>query len=142
MPSQGGSRWFAVVSLVAALLACYGTLALVGILSVLGVSIAINAAAWAGVIVVLAGLTAFGIALDIRRHRQSAPFAVALLGFALIAWAMLVRYDRTLEIVGFALLATATAWDWRLRRRRWSGGRSPATQSDCPRAPTNGRNPT
>ena len=117
MPSQGGGRWFAVVSLVAALLACYGTLALVGFLSVLGISMAINAAAWAGVIVVLAGLTALGVALGIRRHRQPAPFAVALLGFALIAWAMLGHYDRTLEIVGFALLAAATAWDWRVRRR-------------------------
>jgi len=141
MPSQGGSRWFAVVSLVAALLACYGTLALVGLLSVLGVSTAINAAAWAGVIVVLAGLTAFGIALGIRRHRQPAPFAVTLLGFALIAWAMLGHYNRTSEITGFALLATATAWDWRLRRRGLSGGRSPAAQPYCPPGLTNGRNP-
>ena len=140
MPSQGGSRWFAVVSLVAALLACYGTLALVGLLSVLGVSTAINAAGWAGVIVVLAGLTAFGIALGIRRHRQPAPFAVALLGFALIAWAMLGHYNRTSEITGFALLATATAWDWRLRRRGLSGGRSPAAQPYCPPGLTNGRN--
>lgn len=141
MPSQGGSRWFAVVSLVAALLACYGTLALVGLLSVLGVSMVINAAAWAGAIVVFAGLTAVGIALGLRRHRRPAPVVLALSGFALIAWAMLGRYGRTSEITGFALLAAATAWDWRLRRRRWSGGRSPAAQSDCPRAPTNGRSP-
>ena len=131
MPSRGGSRWFAVVSLVAALLACYGTLALVGFLSVLGISMAINAAAWAGVIVVLAGLTAFGIALGLRRHRRPAPVVLALIGFALIAWAMLDHYDRASEIAGFALLAAATAWDWRLRRRRSSGGRSLAAQPDC-----------
>ena len=141
MNPVGRSRWFAVVSLAAALLACYGTITLVGLLSVLGVSIAINAAAWAGVIVVFAGLTAVGVALGVRRHRRPAPFVLALLGFALIAWAMLGRYDRTLEITGFAMLAAATAWDWRLRRRRWSGGRSPAAQSQCPLAPTNGRNP-
>ena len=142
MPSQGGSRWFAVVSLAAALLACYGTLALVGLLSVLGVSMVINAAAWAGVIVVFAGLAAFGIALGIRGHRRPAPLVLALFGFALIAWAMLGHYNRTSEITGFTLLAAATAWDWRLRRRHRSGGRSPAAQPDCPRAPTNGRNPT
>ncbi len=134
------SRWFAVVGLMAALLACYGTFALVGLLSVLGVSIAINAAAWAGVITVFAGLTAVGIALGLRRHRRPAPFVLALFGFALIAWSMLVRYDRTLEIVGFSLLAAATAWDWRLRRRGLSGGRSPAAQPYCPPGLTNGRN--
>ncbi len=134
------SRWFAVVSLAAALLACYGTLALLGILSVLGVSMAINGAAWAGVIVVFAGLTAFGIAVGLRRHRRPAPVVLALIGFALIAWAMLDHYDRALEIAGFALLAAATAWDWRLRRRRSSGGRSLAAQPDCPLALTHGRN--
>ena len=117
MPSQGGGRWLAVVSLVAALLACYGTLALVGLLSVLGVSMAINAAAWAGVITVFAGLTVLGVALGLRRHRRPAPIVLALFGFALIAWAMLGHYDRTEEIAGFALLAAATAWDWRVRRR-------------------------
>ena len=141
MSRVGRSRWFAVVNLVAAMLACYGTLTLVGLLSVLGVSMAINAAAWAGVIVVFAGLTAFGIALGIRHHRQPAPFVLALPGFALIAWAMLGRYDRTSEITGFAMLAAATAWDWRLRRRCSSDGRSPAAQPDCPLALTNGRNP-
>ena len=141
MSRVGRSRWFAVVSLVAALLTCYGTLTLVGLLSVLGVSMAINSVAWAGVIVVFAGLTVFGISLGLRRHRRPAPFVLALPGFALIAWAMLGRYDRTLEITGFAMLAAATAWDWRLRRRRLSGGRSPVAQPDCPRALTQGRNP-
>jgi len=129
MNRVGRSRWFAVVSLAAALLACHGTLTLVGLLSVLGVSMAINPAAWAGVIVVFAGLTAFGIALGIGRHRQPVPFVLALPGFALIAWAMLGRYDRTSEITGFAMLAAATAWDWRLRRRalvRRSIARGPA----------------
>ena len=141
MPSQGGSRWVAVVSLVTALLACYGTLALVGILSVMGISIVINAAAWAGVITVFAGLTAVGIAFGLRRHRRPAPFVLTLSGVALIAWAMLVRYDRTLEIVSFALLAAATAWDWRVRRRCLPSSRSPAARSESPLALTNGRNP-
>ncbi|MGA8616404.1 MAG: MerC family mercury resistance protein [Xanthobacteraceae bacterium] len=121
MNRAGRSRWFAVASLMAALFACYGTLALVGLLSVLGVSMAINATAWAGAIVVFAGLTAFGIALGMRCHRQPAPFVLALLGFALIGWAMLGRYGRTSEITGFAALAAATAWDWRARCRRLSG---------------------
>lgn len=125
MKGTGHSRWFAAASLMAALLACYGTLALIGLLSVLGISIAINADAWAGAIVVFAGLTAFGIALGMRRHRRPAPFLLALLGFALVAWAMLARYGRTSEITGFATLAAATAWDWRARRSRLSGARSP-----------------
>ena len=141
MPSQGGSRWVAVVSLVTALLACYGTLALVGILSVMGISIVINAAAWAGVITVFAGLTVLGVALGLRRHRRPPPIVLALFGFALIAWAMLGHYDRTGEIAGFALLAAATAWDWRVRRRCLPGSRSPAARSESPLALTNGRNP-
>ena len=140
MPSQGGSRWVAVVSLVTALLACYGTLALVGILSVMGISIVINAAAWAGVITVFAGLTVLGVALGLRRHRRPPPIVLALFGFALIAWAMLGHYDRTGEIAGFALLIAATAWDWQVRRRHLSGDQSPAARPGCAPAPTDGRN--
>ena len=135
------SRWFAVVGLMAALLACYGTFALVGLLSVLGVSIAINAAAWAGVITVFAGLTAVGIALGLRRHRRPAPVVLALFGFALIAWEMLGRYGRTSEITGFALLATATARDWRLRRRHLSRDRSSAARPEDPLASVNKGDP-
>ena len=141
MNGTGNSRWFAVAGLMAALLACYGTLALVGLLSVLGISMAINAAAWAGVIVVFAGLTAFGIGFGMRRHWRVAPFVLALLGFALIGWAMLGRYDRASEIMGFAALAVAMAWDWRARRRCLLGDRSPVARSEHPLGLTDEGNP-
>jgi arsenite methyltransferase len=129
MSRVGRERWFALASLAVALLACYGTLALIGLLSVLGVSIAVDATAWGGAIVLFAGLTVCGIALGWRRHRRPAPVALALLGLALIAWAMFDRYDRITEIAGFALLFAATAWDWRLRRQGLSCVTSPTVGS-------------
>jgi len=124
-PARSTPQWLAASGLVAALLACYGTLALVGLLSVLGLSIALNPTAWAGAIVGFAGLGTLGVALGMRCHRHPAPTVLALLGFALIGWALFGRYDRTAEIAGFAALAAATALDWRARRRHWPVGRSP-----------------
>ena len=113
MNKVGRNRWFAVESPMAALLAGYGTLALVGLPSVTGVSMTITAKAWAGDITVLAGLTACGIALGLGRHRRQVPITLALTSFGLIARAMLGHYDRTLQIGGFALLVVHRPQDSR-----------------------------
>ena len=46
--------WLAGTGTLLSLLACYGTLGLIAILSLMGVSLAINVQVWAGVIVAFA----------------------------------------------------------------------------------------
>lgn len=94
-----------------ALLSCYGTTVLIGLLSLMGVSLAVNPRAWAATIVFLAGLAVFGMLLRWWRHHRIGPAAMAVFGFGLIAWVMLRSYDALLEATGFAVLLAAVAWD-------------------------------
>ena len=109
------------------LLACYGTLAVIGALSALGVTIAVNVGVWAGAIVLFALMAVAGVALGFRRHRAAGPVVAAGLGAALVAAAMYAAAPvegatglsgRVIEIAGFACLIAAALWDWRLARRR------------------------
>jgi hypothetical protein len=124
-----GAGRLAAVSVALALLSCYGTTALIGLLSLVGVSLALNARAWAATIVLLAGLAVAGLLFRLRRHRRAGPFITALPGFGLIAWVMLRSYDPRLEAAGFAILLGAVLWDHRsvisVRARRPRG--SPAS---------------
>lgn len=106
------------LALIMALLSCYGTLALVGLMSALGATLAINQALWAGSIVLFAWLTCIVIAPGIRKHRSIKPLGIAIAGAATISYAMFVDYFLLIEITGFLILAAATAWDYQLRR--WS----------------------
>lgn len=101
------------VATVLAILSCYGTTVLIGLLSLLGISLAIDERAWAGAISLFAALAALGIASSYRRHRSIWPSVIAAFGLALILWAMYGSYSRVIELAGFALLIAATLWDWR-----------------------------
>lgn len=113
--SDGGRKasWFARAATVLAILSCYGTTALIGLLSLLGVSLALNEGIWAGAISVFAALAAIAIAVSYRRHRVIGPTVVAALGFVLILWTMYGSYSRVIELAGFVLLIAAALWDWR-----------------------------
>jgi arsenite methyltransferase len=104
-------------ALVLSVIACYGTLVAVAALSALGVTLAVNTGIWAGAIVLFALLATAIIALGIRKHGSAAPLLPALAGTALLGYVMFGRFDRLLELAGFALLATAVFWDFRLRSR-------------------------
>jgi hypothetical protein len=97
--------------------ACYGTLAAVAALSALGVTLAVDTGLWAGAIVLFAALAAASVGLGARKHGAVVALLPALAGLALVAYAMFGHYDRVLELAGFALLAGAVAWDFRLRSR-------------------------
>jgi SAM-dependent methyltransferase len=101
--------------LVLAMLSCYGTLAAIAILSLLGVTLAVNDAAVAGAIVFFAVLAAALIGFGIRKHGSAAPLVVAIAGAATVSFALLVAYHWAVELTGFLLLAAAAFWDFRLR---------------------------
>lgn len=119
IPSRAIASWLAWVPGSATLLAivcCYGTVLLVGAFSLLGMTLSIHEGAWAGSVTFFALLAFAGVLLGYRRHRSLGPVVPALAGVGLVAWVMLADYNRIAEALGFAALAAAAVWDWRLRR--------------------------
>ncbi|HLW92924.1 MAG TPA: MerC family mercury resistance protein, partial [Roseiarcus sp.] len=99
--------WATALSIVS----CYGTLALIGVLSLLGVSLAAEDRAWArAAVVFFAGLAAVALALSSAKRRRFAPLVLSVSGFLLISWATYGFRSRLVEAAGFALLAFVTAW--------------------------------
>jgi arsenite methyltransferase len=111
---------YGIIALVVALLACYGTLALTALLSVLGISLMVDEGIWAGAVALLSVIAFLVVAAGQRSHGSFAPAAPAFVGAALIVYTMLVNYHFVTELVGFILLAIGAAFDfW----KRWT--RSP-----------------
>ena len=109
------SSWLAGAATVLAIISCYGTGLLLGVLSLLGFSVALNEQVWAGAISVLALLAAVLIAISSWRRRTTSPTVLAAIGAALILWTMYGAYSRIVELIGFAFLIAATIVDWRAR---------------------------
>jgi MerC mercury resistance protein len=112
--------WLAGMATILSLLACYGTLAVLALLGMLGVAIALNETLWAGAIVTSATLALGGLAFGAARHRHMGPVLMGGFGAAAIAYAMYVNYSRGIEVTGFIFLAAAALRDWRLRHNRRS----------------------
>lgn len=104
------------IAVVLSILACYGTLALVGILSLAGVTMSIHEGIWAAVIVVLVWIAVLAMGVNIQRYGNFGPFILSDIGALLVSWVMLVDYSRTMESAGFLMLIVAAFWDRRLKR--------------------------
>jgi len=111
-------------SLATAILACYGTLAALALLSAAGANFVVNETLWAGVVVLGAGLAALAVCARARRHGGRLAAALALAGAATVAYTQLVRYDLWIELAGFGLLAAAVVLDL---RRDGTDARAPAS---------------
>jgi arsenite methyltransferase len=107
-----------VTALVLALLSCYGTLALIGLLPLLGLGLALNEGAWAGAISAFVLLTLVALAAGFRHHRAFGPTLLAAAGSGIILYALFIDYQALVELAGFALLAGAAFWDLRQRRKQ------------------------
>ncbi|GGX66495.1 MerC family mercury resistance protein [Saccharospirillum salsuginis] len=101
-----------------ALMACYGLIAVLGILVALGVSLMLNEAVWAGAIVAFTLVATAAVLAGTVRHRKPWPAVLAVAGAALVLHTQLIRYQGGIELVGFALLAAAVGWDF-IQHRRW-----------------------
>lgn len=118
MSDKNIGNWLAPAATALSLVACYGTLAAVALLGVLGVTIALNETVWAGAIVLFAGLTFVALLIRRRRHHRLAPIVLAGIGVLLISFTMLISYARIVEFVGFVFLCAGTVLDWRNGRGR------------------------
>lgn len=118
MTQNKANDWLAVVATAFSLVACYGTLAAIAVLGALGVTIALNEAVWASAIVLFAALAFVALFFRWRKHRRSLPLLLAGIGLLLIAFTMMVSYQRIIELSGFAFLCAGTFVDWRIGRGR------------------------
>lgn len=100
-----------------ALLSCYGTLALVALLPLLGVHLALDEGLWASAIAAFVLLTLAVVASGLRLHRRPWPVLASLAGTFLVLYALFVDYSVLVELGGFVLLAGSVVWDIVLRRR-------------------------
>lgn len=120
---SGAAVLFAVV-------ACYGTLAMVSLLSLAGVTVNIHEGAWATVIVVFAWLAVLAMGVNMQRHRRFGPFIMSDVGAILVSWVMFVDYSRIMELTGFVLMIFAALWDRRLRTRTPAASRNPEQETE------------
>ena len=105
----------------AALLSCYGVLAAVALLSVLGATVELDPSLWAATVAGAALLATAGTAWNLRRHRKPWPLLLAVLGAGAIVYVMFGSYDPVLEGAGFAALVGAVGLDLYLLYREVCG---------------------
>jgi len=94
-----------------ALLSCYGILALLALLSVLGTMVELDPGLWAATVAGAAGLATVATALNVRRHRKPWPLLTSMLGAGAVVYVMFGSYHGVVEGAGFAVLTGAVALD-------------------------------
>lgn len=99
------------IATVLSFLACYGTLAAVTLLAMIGLSLPVNATVWTGAIVAFAALAVISLVISYWNHRKPWPLAIGLVGFSALTYALLVHYNCVIELFGFIALAGAAFLD-------------------------------
>ncbi len=116
--------WLGSVTGLLAVAACYGTLAAVALLSLIGISVDISEATLATLITVLLILALLGMSYSYRLHRHPGPLLLGLAAAAVLFWVFYGSYSKPLELAGFATLVVASLWDWRAKKRTCAAERS------------------
>ncbi|VAX14573.1 hypothetical protein MNBD_GAMMA24-1595 [hydrothermal vent metagenome] len=115
--SKQNLSWLGSVTSLLAVATCYGTLAAVSLLSLIGVSVNIDEAVLVKMITGLLVLALSGMLYSWRSHRHPGPLILSLGAAALLLWVFYGQYSKPLELTGFALLVIASLWDFRAKRR-------------------------
>jgi hypothetical protein len=76
-------KWLAPLGTAMAMLACYGVTAVIGLLSLIGISVALPFRA--PIIILFSAMAAAGLAGSYKRHHSRAAVVLGLIGFILIA---------------------------------------------------------
>lgn len=115
-PEQRLSWLGSVISLLT-VATCYGTLAAVSLLSLIGISVVIEEATLVKLITGLLVLALMGMVYSWRIHRHLGPLLLSLGAALLLLWVFYVSYSKPLELAGFALLVIASIWDFCTKKR-------------------------
>ena len=114
--------WLGSATSLLAVATCYGTLAAVTLLSLIGVSVDIDEATLVKLITGLLVLALLGMIYSWRIHRHPGPLLLSLGAALLLLWVFYGSYSKPLELTGFALLVVASAWDFRAKKRVCTDG--------------------
>ena len=109
--------WIGSVASLFAVVACYGTLATVALLSALGISVEIDEGRMVKLISGLLVLALAGMVYSFRTHRHPGPLLLTLASAALLLWVFYGSYSKLIELTGFAALVAASVWDFRIKKR-------------------------
>lgn len=109
--------WLGSATSLIAVIACYGTLAAVALLSLVGVSVELDESFMVKLITALLILALLGMGNSFRLHRHAGPLLLSLAAAAVLFVVFYGKYSKPLELTGFALLVIASVWDFRVRKR-------------------------
>ena len=96
--SVSRSRWLAPVCTAMAMLACYGMTAAIGVLSLIGISVALPFRA--PFIILFSGIAAASLAGSYKRHHSRPAVVLGLIGFILIAASKFLPSSLNAEALG------------------------------------------
>ena len=112
--------WVGSATSLLAVVACYGTLATVALLSVIGISIEIDEGLLVKLVSGLLVLALAGMGYSYSLHWHPGPLLLSVAAAALLLWVFYGSYSKPLELTGFAALVAASVWDFRAKKRACS----------------------
>lgn len=107
----GGRGLWGAVAAAAALIACYGTVGVVALLSLIGVGATVDEGLWAAGVAGAAVLTVAATALNLPRHGRPWPLLLTAVAASVIGYTMLIDYNPLVEAMGFTALVAAVGGD-------------------------------
>lgn len=116
-PQNTRFAWLGPVMGLLAVTACYGTLAVVALLSVVGISVQIDEGLMTRLVSGMLVLVLFGMGYSYRLHRNPGPLLASMATSTLLLWVFFGSYSKHLELAGFVVLGIASIWDFRAKKR-------------------------
>lgn len=113
--------WLGSVASLLAVATCYGTLAMVSLLSIIGIGVKIDESTMEKLITGLLVLALGGMVYSYTVHRHRGPLMLSAASAMILLWVFFVSYSRPFELSGFVGLIIASLWDFRTKRRVCTG---------------------
>lgn len=108
--------WIGSVTSMLAVVACYGTLATVVLLSVIVISIEIDEGLLVKLITGLLIFALAGMGYSYSLHRHPGPLLLSIASAALLQWVFYGSDSKPLEMTGFIVLVIASICDFRAKK--------------------------
>jgi len=112
--------WLGSATSLLAVAACYGTLAAVSLLSLIGINLEIEESIMVKLVSALLVLALAGMAYSFSKHRNPGPLVLSIIAAALLLWVFFGDDSKSIEMLGFSLLIVASIWDFMAKKRSCS----------------------